>query len=64
MALMLGPVITFSWAATALFVYLVFQTSLPTAMIIELVFFLQISYLLQVFWRSHALVIGFPLRRM
>lgn len=33
-AVMLGPVMVFSWAVTALFAYLVFQTTVPTAMII------------------------------
>jgi sodium/hydrogen antiporter len=33
-AAMLGPVMTFSWAVTALFAYLVFRTTVPTAMII------------------------------
>jgi hypothetical protein len=33
-AVMLGPVMAFSWAVTALCSYLVFQTSLPTALII------------------------------
>ncbi|EPE24604.1 hypothetical protein GLAREA_08457 [Glarea lozoyensis ATCC 20868] len=30
----LGPIMTFSWAITALFAYLIFQTSVPTAMLI------------------------------
>jgi NhaP-type Na+/H+ or K+/H+ antiporter len=30
----LGPIMTFSWAITALFAYLIFKTTLPTAMII------------------------------
>lgn len=30
----LGPIMTFSWAITSLFAYLIFQTSLPSAMII------------------------------
>jgi sodium/hydrogen antiporter len=30
----LGPIMTFSWAITALFAYFIFQTNLPTALII------------------------------
>jgi len=30
----LGPIMTFSWAITALFAYLIFKTTVPTAMII------------------------------
>jgi NhaP-type Na+/H+ or K+/H+ antiporter len=33
-AMMLGPVMAFSWAITALFAYFIFQTTIPTAMII------------------------------
>jgi NhaP-type Na+/H+ or K+/H+ antiporter len=33
-AVMLGPVMAFSWAVTALFAGLIFRTSAPTAMII------------------------------
>lgn len=31
---LLGPVMTFSWAITALFAYFIFQTTIPTALII------------------------------
>jgi len=30
----LGPIMTFSWAITAFFTYFIFQTNLPTALII------------------------------
>lgn len=33
-AMMLGPVMSFSWAITSLFAFLIFQTAIPTAMII------------------------------
>jgi sodium/hydrogen antiporter len=33
-AMMFGPVMTFSWAITAMFAYFIFQTTVPTAMII------------------------------